>query len=309
VPLELVSADYTVGGPTIGPLQSTTSGLAAGNIVLEAVSHALCETIERDALALWRLLPDAAQDATTLDLTTADAVVREALIERFSAAGVALRAFDVTSDIKVPCLLCLAGPAGEDDEIQPELGSGCHPDPNIAHSRAVAETAQARLTRIAGARDDLMPDSYGEAPRRCRAHAARLVGSNSRRSGTQLSLRSAHITRRCRSASRAHGRRGHRRGDLGGPNASRYWPASRSRGRAGSRRTSSLRGRWLRSGGPCPTSAEAGSMSGRNVLSSWDRACRSSRLERCFPMQHSCHQRAREIFIERCATDSRRQLG
>ena len=44
--------------------------------------------------------------------------------------GVALRAFDVTSDIGVPTVLCFYE-AGEGDEIQPELGSGCHPDPMV----------------------------------------------------------------------------------------------------------------------------------------------------------------------------------
>jgi YcaO-like protein with predicted kinase domain len=173
VPLDLVSANYTVGGSTDGPLQATTNGLAAGNHVLEALCHALCEVIERDALALWRLLPDPEQDATTLDLSTADAWVRVALLDRFATAGVELRAFDVTSDIGVPSVLCLAGPAGDEDEIQPELGSGCHPDPMVALARAASEAAQVRLTRIAGARDDLLPESYDEPWRSARARAAR----------------------------------------------------------------------------------------------------------------------------------------
>lgn len=173
VPLDLVSADYTLSGPTAGPLQATTSGLAAGNHVLEALCHALCELIERDALALWRLLPDPEQDATTLDLTTADAGLRVALLDRFAAAGAELCAFDITSDIGVPTVLCLAGPAGDEDEIQPELGSGCHPDPIVALARAASEAAQARLTRIAGARDDLLPESYDAPRRNARARAAR----------------------------------------------------------------------------------------------------------------------------------------
>jgi ribosomal protein S12 methylthiotransferase accessory factor len=173
VPLDIVTADYTVGGVANGPLQSTTSGLAAGNHLLEALCHALCEAIERDALALWRLLPDSVQDATALNLETADARLRVSLLDRFAAAGVELRAFDVTSDIGVPSVLCLAAEQGDNDEIQPELGTGCHPDPVVALARAAAEAAQARLTRIAGARDDLLPESY-EPPRRAvRARAAR----------------------------------------------------------------------------------------------------------------------------------------
>ena len=86
VPLDVVTADYTVGGLPAGPLQSTSHGLAAGNHLLEALCHALCEVVERDALALWRLLPDAAQDATALDLATAPAELRDGLLARFAAA-------------------------------------------------------------------------------------------------------------------------------------------------------------------------------------------------------------------------------
>ena len=173
VPLDLVTADYTVGGPANGPLQATTSGLAAGNHVFEALCHALCEVIERDALALWRLLPDSAQDATALDLTTAHPKLRTALLDRFAAVGIAVRAFDATSDVGVPTVLCLAAEDSEGDEIQPELGSGCHPDPMVALARAAAEAAQVRLTRIAGARDDFLPESYETSRRTERARAAR----------------------------------------------------------------------------------------------------------------------------------------
>jgi ribosomal protein S12 methylthiotransferase accessory factor len=172
VPIDLVTADYTAGGPANGPLQATTNGLAAGNHLLEALCHALCEVIERDALALWRLLPDFAQDATALNLTTADPQLRTTQLDRFAAVGVALRAFDATSDVGVPTVLCLAADEDESSEIQPELGSGCHPDPMVALARAVSESAQVRLTRIAGARDDLLPESYAASQRAVRARAA-----------------------------------------------------------------------------------------------------------------------------------------
>jgi ribosomal protein S12 methylthiotransferase accessory factor len=173
VPFDLVTADYTAGGAANGPLQATTSGLAAGNHLFEALCHALCEVIERDALALWRLLPDCVQDATALDLTTAHPHLRTRLLDRFSGVGVALRAFDATSDVAVPTVLCLAAEESACDEIQPELGSGCHPDPMVALARAASEAAQVRLTRIAGARDDFLPESYETSRRAVRARAAR----------------------------------------------------------------------------------------------------------------------------------------
>jgi YcaO-like protein with predicted kinase domain len=165
-PRDLVTGGITLGDTPPSPLQATAVGLAAGNHVLEALVHALAEVIERDALALWRLLPEWAQEATVLDAATAPAELRTALLDRFGAAGVALRLFDVTSDIRVPVVLCLAVPEEEtDDAVQSELGSGCHPDPAVVLARAVTEAAQVRLTRIAGARDDLDPTAW-DAPRR-----------------------------------------------------------------------------------------------------------------------------------------------
>jgi YcaO-like protein with predicted kinase domain len=69
-------------------------------------------------------------------------------------------------------VLCLAAAEDQDDEVQPELGSGCHPDRMLALARAAAEAAQVRLMRIAGARDDLLPESYEPSRRAMRAHAA-----------------------------------------------------------------------------------------------------------------------------------------
>ena len=56
-----------------------------------------------------------------------------------------LRVWDLTSDIALPVFLCLAA---SDDSVEPELGSGCHADAEIALARALTEAAQARLTRI-----------------------------------------------------------------------------------------------------------------------------------------------------------------
>ena len=172
VPHAAVSADYTIRGPD-APFQATTNGLAAGNHLLEALCHGLCEVIERDAMALWRVLPERSQDATLLDLATAPARLQGSLLDRFRHAGVSLCAFDLTSDIGVPSVLCLAVDDDQSGEVQPQLGSGCHPDPAIALARAASEAAQARLTRISGARDDLAAESYVSAAARARTAAAR----------------------------------------------------------------------------------------------------------------------------------------
>lgn len=176
VPLDVVTADFTVDGMPRGPLRATANGLASGSHPFEAIAHALAEVIERDALALWYALPDAAQDATALDLGTVPAALRAGLLDRFGAAGVALRAFDTTSDVGVATVLCLAAEergGAEEGDVLAELGAGCHPDPAVALARAVAEAAQGRLQRIAGAREDLAEGKWRDRLRAERAAAAR----------------------------------------------------------------------------------------------------------------------------------------
>jgi ribosomal protein S12 methylthiotransferase accessory factor len=153
-----------------GLFQATTNGLASGNHWLEAVLHGLYEVVERDAIALWRAASDAVRDRTCVDLNSVDTQVSLPLLRAFSRAGVALRVWDVTSDIGLPAFLCLAA---SDDGVEPELGSGCHADADIALSRALTEAAQARLTRIAGARDDFAAASYRLAARAIRHETAR----------------------------------------------------------------------------------------------------------------------------------------
>ena len=54
VPYECVHLDFRSPGPHgSGCFLANGTGLAAGNHLLEAVSHALCEAVERDAFALW----------------------------------------------------------------------------------------------------------------------------------------------------------------------------------------------------------------------------------------------------------------
>jgi YcaO-like protein with predicted kinase domain len=174
VPHELVSVDFTAPLPmAAGLFQATTNGLAAGNDWREALLHGLYEVIERDAVALWRALPDIAQDAHAIDLAEVDGVLGRRLLASFAHAGVFVRIWDVTSDIGLPAFVCLIASPAEPDAVEPELGSGCHADRDIALSRALTEAAQARLTRISGARDDFDWMGYRPEQRALRQDWAR----------------------------------------------------------------------------------------------------------------------------------------
>lgn len=174
VPLELVSTDFTLPQPPGSfAFPANTNGLASGNTQEEAQLHALCELIERDALSLWRLGGDAARAASKLDAATVESDAAAALLERYRAAGLDVGIWDVTSDVGVPVFCCAVAEPSE-TAVEAELGAGCHPDREVALLRALTEAAQSRTTRIAGSRDDYVPESYDSAAKLARNRTAQL---------------------------------------------------------------------------------------------------------------------------------------
>jgi YcaO-like protein with predicted kinase domain len=162
VPYELIDLNRVDGVRTPPLFQSSSNGLASGNHLLEAISHGLCEVIERDAYALWLFdSGDFLRTAGLVKLDTIDHPDCRRMIERFHEAGLFLAVYDVTSDVGVPCYQCLlVDPPESFRPLGPVWGFGCHFAPEIALLRALTETAQVRLTRIAGARDDLTYAHY-----------------------------------------------------------------------------------------------------------------------------------------------------
>ncbi|MBN8893030.1 MAG: hypothetical protein BGP12_11520 [Rhodospirillales bacterium 70-18] len=162
VPEELVTTDFTLSRQLeFGWLRATSNGLGAGNTMAEAVLHALCELVERDAFALWRQAPAAAQAATRIDPAAMPDETVAGLLSRLDAAAISVEAWDVTSDLAIPCFHVII----DDRRARPPFlgrfgGVGCHPNAGVALCRALAEAAQSRLTLIAGARDDIPREAY-----------------------------------------------------------------------------------------------------------------------------------------------------
>jgi len=164
LPYELVHTDYTLPLPSgAGCFPATSNGLASGNHLLEAIVHGVCEVVERDAITLWHLRPEAEREATRVDLAGVEEPGCRALLERLEEADIAAAAWDITSDVGVPAFLCQL--TERDWRAQADFGwaggTGCHPDRHVALLRAATEAVQARLTQIAGSRDDLAPGDYG----------------------------------------------------------------------------------------------------------------------------------------------------
>jgi ribosomal protein S12 methylthiotransferase accessory factor len=181
VPYEMVHTAYTLPTPTgTGCFLATSNGLASGNHFLEAVSHGICETVERDAAALHELRAPAEAALRRIDPRTVDDPGCGEALGRLGHAGMAVAIWDITTDIGIPAFKCLIGerhrhPAGARYGAE---GMGCHPDRAVALLRALTEAAQSRLASISGARDEPAGSEYPPELERelLRGQAADLAG-------------------------------------------------------------------------------------------------------------------------------------
>lgn len=163
IPLELIHLDCTRPAPPgSGSFRSSSNGLASGNDRWEAINHAICEVLERDALSRFGALPVDQQDARLIDLSTIDDPGCRALLSRYEATQVFVAVWDTTGPTGVASFLCGIRVDADSKAVGSRLyyGMGCHPDRGIALSRALTEAAQGRLTMISGSRDDAVRSLY-----------------------------------------------------------------------------------------------------------------------------------------------------
>ncbi|MGD1835271.1 MAG: YcaO-like family protein [Nitrososphaeraceae archaeon] len=194
VPSTLSLFRYTPSYPSINPFAfHHTNGLASGNVIEEAICHALCEVIERDAISLAQLQTSAIpyhilhniilnlkrnnlniqnihkekfvdDNSIFPDVELSDLEyepVRK-LIKKFDKFHIPLSIKNITSDIGIPtfnvgCVEWISENYGYLAE-----GHGTHPDKRIALMRAITEVSQTRTANIHGARDDLRKINYGD---------------------------------------------------------------------------------------------------------------------------------------------------
>ena len=199
----LVPAGLAGYGPKYGASSpydiNSSNGLASGNCFEEAVCHALCELIERDAMTLadlhCRWIPRALREATLgakagaqgrddssgypqIDLSDAGHPFPE-LLSGFEQAGLRPIIRDTTSDLGICCVVATVA----DDSVPGfplvHCGIGTHPNARIAVIRALTELAQSRVVDIQGAREDLV--AAGEAADPAFVHTRRVDKIDRRR--------------------------------------------------------------------------------------------------------------------------------
>jgi YcaO-like protein with predicted kinase domain len=165
VPYEVVHANYTHPLPSgSGCFAATTNGLASGNHLLEALCHAICEIVERDASSLLHHAAKRVRDAARVDPCSVSDPACRSVLDRIERAGMSVAIWETTTDIGIAAFECLivderaaGGHAG--------AGAGCHATAEIALLRALTEAVQVRNTYVTGSRDDLRAEEYVPAER------------------------------------------------------------------------------------------------------------------------------------------------
>jgi ribosomal protein S12 methylthiotransferase accessory factor len=163
VPLALVDTVYTLPSPHAEWLPRDTTGLAAGTDVSRAVRHGCLEVLERDARCSAVRTPhffDRHQIATRSVISgRAGAIVR-----RLRHSGLATGIWSIPTAHALPVYWCHVMPAQGRPDLAPlpAEGFGCDTSHDAALAKALLEACQARLTAIAGAREDVTANLYRE---------------------------------------------------------------------------------------------------------------------------------------------------
>ncbi|HET7392128.1 MAG TPA: YcaO-like family protein, partial [Nitrososphaeraceae archaeon] len=194
VPAALALFRYSPKAPAVDPFAfHHTNGLASGNVEEEAICHALCEVIERDAMSLAELrasaipfhflkaitkalkvegypIPAIRADKFTddpsvypdVDISDVEFEPIKSIANKFSKAGIPLIIKDITSAVGIPTFNASSIEWVTHDYGYLAEGHGTHPDARIALLRAITEVSQTRAANIQGARDDLRKINYGQ---------------------------------------------------------------------------------------------------------------------------------------------------
>jgi ribosomal protein S12 methylthiotransferase accessory factor len=141
--------------------QPTSSGLAAGNTLEEAILNGLYEVVERDAyMIMWLNRLSTPQ----VDIAgCANASIQE-IVRRFAACGVELRIHDLTTDIGIPTLGVLAL-STSDDGPAAAVGAAAHLDPEFALYKALEEAALTRFAARAMLQEHFQPVQLADGRR------------------------------------------------------------------------------------------------------------------------------------------------
>jgi ribosomal protein S12 methylthiotransferase accessory factor len=161
LPTALVSTDYRLAAaPPVPLLVESTTGLGAGDTAHRASLQGLLECIERDAVARAGRT-HGFFERCRIDLGGAEGTLGE-LVRRLGDRGLLLGAWAAPGRVALPVVWCRMVERDTPGRLLPfpAEGMACAFDPHEAAEKALLEAAQARVTVIAGAREDITRHAY-----------------------------------------------------------------------------------------------------------------------------------------------------
>lgn len=200
VPAALAFSRYFSKPPSVNVFPySHTNGLASGNVLEEAICHALLEVIERDAVSIAELssssipysilekiantfkntqrIGSEISEITGIDFVDDPGIFLDVniseiaekfeplkyLVRRFAEAGLSLLIKDITQkDIGIPTFVASSIEWISSNYGYFAYGYGTHLDSKVALIRAITEMSQTRAVNIHGSRDDCKKIEYKE---------------------------------------------------------------------------------------------------------------------------------------------------
>ena len=167
-------------------VRTNASGLASGNCRDEAICHALCELVERDAWTFvelgahllprerraFTLGPRAKDGPDDLEIFPCVDLQSNELILKFWNAGLFPAVRDITSELGIPAFFASVCDENITGFPMAHCGLGAHPNAEVAVQRALLELAQSRCVDIQAVREDLLPP--GAATGRFAPHTRRV---------------------------------------------------------------------------------------------------------------------------------------
>jgi ribosomal protein S12 methylthiotransferase accessory factor len=134
VPAAFVFLPYRYGPTEAIIADGTTTGLACGRTVEEALLGALCEVVERDAVSIAWL------NRLSLPTIEPEGEMARVFEERFACRGVRYRLLDATLDLPLATVLAVL----TDERGGSAVGAATRPDPEKALLKALLEVGQCR---------------------------------------------------------------------------------------------------------------------------------------------------------------------
>jgi ribosomal protein S12 methylthiotransferase accessory factor len=161
VPVVLVDTCYTLPSPHPAIFPRTTTGMGAGQSLLQAFLHAALEILEKDAVASARRRPFFF-DRWGVNIGSVDGIVSEPLVARIRSAGLLCGIWQVPASHDLPIYWCRIMEEADHRELAPlpADGFGCDFTHDGALTKALLEACQARAGAIAAAREDITRRLY-----------------------------------------------------------------------------------------------------------------------------------------------------